>query len=468
MGNSPELEALYNLSFKVFCHFPIPALKMSRIRQLGELQKFLKKLPRSIHFLSLAGIFVICILMSQFWAQPALTKEPVTVTLLMNAGEVPHWKDLIIKDFEKENPDIRIQIIEAPNATDLTENLYTSAFILGDSPYDLVYMDVIWTGKFAAAGWLMDLSDRISEEELKIFTDKDVEAGLYKGKLYRIPLRSDAGMLYYRTDLLEQIGAKPPETFEELVKISQQLQEKKAAHWGYVWQGAQYEGLPAMFVEVLEGFGGFWVNPETNAVGLDKPEAIKAVEFLRSAIDKGISPPGVTTYREEDTRRLFVSGQAAFLRNWPYVWASAHEDDSEVKGKIGIKPMVHIPGATGGACLGGWGMGISKTSKHPEEAWKAIQYFTSKEAQKRFTLETGHMSSRRELFADPEIIAKYPHYPQLEKVVKSAVLRPPIAQYAQASDILQRYLNAALSNRSISAEKAMKSAANETRNLLGT
>jgi multiple sugar transport system substrate-binding protein len=436
---------------------------MNPINQLGI---SLKKAGKKIRFYGFWGLLLSCILMSQLWGQPAQTQEPVTITALINAGEVSYWKKLIVQDFEKENPGIHLEIIEAPNATDLTENLYTAAFILGDSPYDLVYMDVIWTGKFAAAGWLLDLSDRIPEDELKAFMDKDVEAGRYKDKLYRIPLRSDAGMLYYRTDLLEQIGAKPPETFEDLVKTSQQLQEKKATRWGYVWQGAQYEGLPAMFVEILEGFGGFWVNSETNEVGLDQPEAIKAVEFLRSAIDKNISPPGVTSYREEDTRRLFVSGESAFLRNWPYVWATANEAGSEIKGKVGIKPMVHIPGAKSGACLGGWGMGIAKTSKHPQEALKAIQYFTSKEAQRRFTLETASISSRRDLFSDPEIIAKYPHYPKFQKLVESAVLRPPIAQYAQASDILQRYLNSALSNRSLGVEKTMKSAANETRNLL--
>lgn len=425
------------------------------------------KLVRSVGLPCLLGILVACILMSQFWVLPALTQQPVTLTLLINAGEVPYWKDLMIKDFEKENPDIRIQIIEAPNATDLTENLYTSAFILGDSPYDLIYMDVIWTAKFAAARWLLDLSDRVTDKDLKVFLDKDVEAGRYRGKLYRMPLRSDAGMLYYRKDLLDKVGANPPETFEDLVKISKQLQFNNAVRWGYVWQGAQYEGLPAMFVEILEGFGGFWVNPDTNEVGLDKPEAMQAVEFLRSVIDKGISPPGVTTYREEETRRLFVSGEAAFLRNWPYVWASANDVKSKIKGKVGIKPMVHVPGKTGGACLGGWGLGISRTSKHPEEAWKAIQYFTSKEPQQRFTLETGNMSSRRDLFTDPEIIAKYPHYPKLQNVVESAVLRPSIAQYAQASDILQRYLNAAISNPQLSAEQAMKSAADETRSLLG-
>src|SRR5919199_6547968 len=438
---------------------------MSNIEKLG---RRLTRLVRRIGLPYLLGLLIACILLSQFWVQPALTQEPVTLTLLMNAGEVHYWKDLIIKDFEKENPGIHIEIVEGPNSTDLTENLYTSAFILGDSPYDLIYMDVIWTSKFAAAGWLLDLSERVTKEDLKIFLDQEVEAGRYKGKLYRIPIRAVVGMLYYRKDLLEQAGAKPPETFEDLINISKQLQEKKAIPWGYVWQGAQYEGLPAMFVEVLKGMGGFWVNPETKEVGLDKPEAIKAVEFLRSAIAQGISPGGVTTYREEDTRRLFVNGQTAFLRNWPYVWASANEDTSKIKGKVGIKPMVHVPGQTGGACLGGWGMGISKTSKHPEEAWKAIQYFSSKEPQLRFALETGNILSRRDLFTDPKMIAKYPHYPQLQKVVESAVLRPPIAQYAQASDILQRYLNAALSNPQLSAETAMRSAANETRSLLGT
>ena len=221
-----------------------------------------------------------------------------------------------------------------------------------------------------------------------------------------------------------------------------------------------------MFVEILEGFGGFWVNPETLEVGLDKPEAIQAVEFLKSTIDKGISPPGVPTYQEEETRRLFQSGDVVFLRNWPYVWPLANEESSKIKGKFGIKPMVHASGKTSGACLGGWGLGISKTSKHPEEAWRAIQYLTSAEAQRPYIIETGYLPSRKELFTDPEIVSKYSHYPQLLEVAESTVLRPPIAQYAQVSDILQRYLSAALTNSRLTPEKAMKSAADETRAVL--
>jgi multiple sugar transport system substrate-binding protein len=412
-------------------------------------------------------IFVVVLLGIIFVSvPPAHTQQPVVLNLLMTAPDAQPWKEGIIKDFESKNPGIRINIIEGPNATNLLEDLYTSAFILGDSPYDLINMDVIWTPKFAAAGWLLDLTDKVTESELTAFSPKDVEGGRYKGRLYRIPMRSDVGMLYYREDLLKQAGFNPPETFTDLIKISQALKQQDKINWGYIWQGRQYEGLAAMFVEILQGFGGFWVNPNTLEVGLDRAETLKAIAFLKETIATGISPPGVTTYQEEETRRIFQSGQAVFLRSWPYVWPLANEKDSPIRGKIAIKPMVSAPGENSGACLGGWGLGISKTTKHPQEAWKAIQYFTSEAAQRRFILQAGFVPSRRSLFTDPQIVATYPHYPQLLEVVEQAVLRPPIAQYAQTSDILQRYLSAALTNR-MTPEAAMKAAAQETRRLLG-
>jgi multiple sugar transport system substrate-binding protein len=433
-----------------------------RSKQLGRWQAFLQilKLPRflGLWIAVLLGITLLFIL-------PALTQQPVTLNLLMPAPDVQPLRQGIVKDFEAQNPGIRINVIEGPNAANAVEDLYTSAFLLGGSPYDLINMDVIWTSKFAAAGWLLDISDRVTAEELKAFSSQDVEGGRYQGKLYRLPIRSDVGMLYYREDLLKAAGFEPPETFQDLLKISKSLQQQDKTDWGFLWQGRQYEGLVTTFVEVLEGAGGFWINPDTLEVGLDRPESLKAIQFLRSTLQEGVSPPGVTTYIEEDTRRIFQSGKAAFLRSWPYVWPLANEDTSQIKGKIGIKPMVHVPGKTAGACLGGWGLGIAKSTKHPEEAWKAIQYLTNRDAQRRFILQAGYVPSRRELFTDPEIVAKYPHFPQLLEVVESAVLRPPIAQYAQASDILQRYLSAALTNRT-SPERAMKAAADETRRLL--
>lgn len=416
--------------------------------------------------LSLAqwGLLII-LLLGLLLIRPALTQERVTLTLLMHVPEAAQWSSLI-QEFEAKNPDIRINLIEGPNKTDTEEDLYTTAFLLGNSPYDLVYMDVIWASKFAAAGWLRDLSDRVSEAELARFMPSAVEAGRYQGGLYRIPFRSDAGILYYRQDLLDQMGVPPPETFSELTQIAQASQQEETVRWGYIWQGRQDEGVVATFVEVLEGYGGFWINPETLDVGLDQPTAVQAIKFLQSTIQQGISPSGVTVYGAEETLRLFQSGRAMFLRSWPYVWPLANASDSPVRGKIGIKPMVHAPGYSSGACLGGWGLGIAKTTKYPEQAWRAIQFFTSAEAQRQFVLETGYVPSRQDLFTDPQIVARYSHYPKLLEVVEQAVLRPPVAQYAQASDTLQRYLSAALTGR-LSPEAAMQAAANETRRMIG-
>lgn len=419
-------------------------------------------------FAFLLGLVIAFCLGAQFlFNQPGLTQQPTTVTVLINALEVAQWAPLV-KEFEAKNPGIRLNLVEGPNATDLVEQLYTSAFLLGDSPYDLVYMDIIWTPKFAAAGWLMDLSNRISQAQLAEFMAGDVSGGRYQGKLYRIPVRSDVGMLYYRKDLLDQVKAQPPETFTELMQISQELQrQKKGAKWGYLWQGRQYEGTAATFVEVLKGYGGFWIDPRTGTVGLDQPAASQAVEFLRRTIQQGVSPAGVTTYGEEEVRRLFQSGDAVFMRSWPYFWPLGSASDSPVRGKFAIKPMVHAPGKSSGACLGGWGLGIAKTTKHPEAAWKVVEFFTSEAIQRQLVLATGYVPSRRSLFNDPQIVAKYSYYPSLLKIVENSVLRPPIPQYEQASDILQRYLSAAFTGR-LSSERAMKAAADETRHLLSS
>ena len=201
-------------------------------------------------------------------------------------------------------------------------------------------------------------------------------------------------------------------------------------------------------------------------MGLDRPETLQAIDFLRDTIKMGVSPPGVTTYQEEEARRLFQGGRVAFMRSWPYAWPLGNQADSPIQGKIAIQAMVGTPGHSGGACLGGWGLGIAKSSKHPQAAWEVIKYFTSETVQRKLILQAGYVPSRTALFTDREIVAKYPHYPKLLEVSQNAVLRPPIAQYAQVSDILQRYLSAALTDR-ITPTQAMQSAATETRQLLG-
>jgi multiple sugar transport system substrate-binding protein len=414
----------------------------------------------------LTAILQILILLILFLTWPVA--PPVNLTLVVPAFEATYWSSLI-HDFEVKNRNIRISLIEAKNRQgDLTEKLkefYTLNFQSRNS-YDLIYMDVIWVSEFANKGWLLDLSDRISPKDLAAFLESDMVAGRYQGRLYRLPFRSDIGLLYYRKDVLEQARFQPPETFQELLKISQALQKQGAIQWGYLWQGREYEGLSAMFVEVLQGYGGFWINPTTREVGLDRPESVAAVRFLVNTIKEKISPAEVVSYSEDASFAKFRQGNAVFLRGWPYMWSQANAKDSPIRGKVGIQPMrLHTKNRSGGGCNGSWGLGIAKNSKHPNEAWRAIAYLTSARAQRRFTLETGYIPSRKILFSESKLVEKYPHFPQLSQAVQQSVLRPPIPEYARASEILQRYLNEAL-RKQRTPEDAMKAAATETRKLL--
>jgi len=413
----------------------------------------------------LAGLLSGSLELGAAAGQGTSVDEPVTVSFLVSAVEAEKLQALA-QDFEADHPHIRVQVVAGPNATDAVENLYTTSFLMGDSPYDAVFADVVWIPKFAAAGWLQPVGDRLSADELAAFLPADLAAGQYRGELYRVPFRSAMGMLYYRRDLLTAVGLAPPETFAELVAAAQAIQTNTDVPWGYVWQGLQYEGLVTNFVEIVAGFGGFWLDADTLKVGLDQPEAVRAVEFMQNLITQGISPPGVTSYLEVDSLRLFEAGQGAFLRNWPYAWGLANGPNSPIAGQVGLKPMVHAPGQTSAACLGGWGFGVSATTPHPEETWEVVRFFASRPAQKRYVLDHAYVPSRRDLFTDPDVLQRFPHYQQLLAVAERTVPRPPVGQYAQVSDILQRYLSAALSGQ-MTAERAMAAAAGETRRVLG-
>jgi multiple sugar transport system substrate-binding protein len=385
------------------------------------------------------------------------------ISFLVLASDRDVWSR-IARDFEATRPGVVVDVVEGPNATDLRENLYTASLLAGDESFDLVYMDVTWTPKFAR--WLVPLDADFPPAELAKLLPAAVEAGRFRGALYRIPVRSDVGVLFYRRDLLAKAGLAPPETFTDLTRIARALQSPPGL-WGFVWQGSQYEGLVCDFLEVLRGFGGFWANPDTLEVGLDRPEAVDALEFLRRCRtgDDAISPPGVTAYKEDESRRLFQDGRAVFLRNWPYVWRLAQAPGSPVSGKVGVLPMVKAPGGRSAGTLGGWGFGVSRFSHERELAVDFIRHVISLPGQRALCGESGYAPALAAAYRDPQLLAANPFLSDLLRLHENAVARPVIQDYARASDILQRHLSSALAGLA-SPPDALRAAARETRLLL--
>jgi multiple sugar transport system substrate-binding protein len=388
-----------------------------------------------------------------------------TIAVLLPPSERPSWAP-IAERFEAAHPGVDVDLIEGPQSTNLREDLYTAALLARDPSFDLVYMDVTWTSKFASAGWLRPLDTSFGPDAAARFLPAAIEAGRYQGRLYRIPVRTDVGVLYYRRDWLEAAGLAPPRTLADLVRVARALQ-RPPERWGFVWQGKQYEGLVCDYLEVLRGHGGFWIDPATLEIGLDRPEARAALAFMKRCLGPdAISPPGVTTYAEEESRRLFQDGRAVFLRNWPYAWRLSQAEDSPLRGRVGVMAMVGAaPGGAAGT-LGGWGLGVSAFSRHPDLAAEFIRAVVALEGQRDACAASGYAPALRAAYDDSTLRAANPFLPELLRIHEHAVARPVIARYALSSDILQRHLSAALAG-GVPAERALADAARETRAVLG-
>lgn len=416
-------------------------------------------------FAALGGVGLVLLAAAGCGSGGAGRDAGPVVRVLVPASERPFWKPLAER-FEAAHPGARVDLVEGPESTDLREDLYTASLLARDPTFDLVYMDVIWTAKFAAAGWLRPLDGEVPVAELAAMLPAAREAGRWHGRLYRLPVRTDVGVLYGRRDLLEASGRGMPETFDAFFAAAHALQSPPA-RWGWVWQGRQYEGLVCNYLEVLRGCGGFWVDPATLEVGLDRPAAARALALLRRAVAKGgISPPGVTTYQEEEGRRLFQDGRAVFLRNWPYAWALVQGKDSPVAGRVAVAPMPHEPGRESGVTLGGWGLGVSAYSRHPELALAFARSTLTLASQRLLCGPTGFAPARIEAYRDSVLLATNAFLPRIEALHAHAVARPAIARYDLASDILQRHLSAALTGGEEPA-RALAAAAAETREAIG-
>ncbi|MEO0351350.1 MAG: ABC transporter substrate-binding protein [Cyanobacteria bacterium P01_A01_bin.15] len=423
------------------------------VRSKGRKKRWLEPLKL------LLAVQVLCLLLwGLTWPKP----PPMMLSFVVPQDEVRPWQT-VVTSFEKSHPNIRISLVSDPitgYTTDQRKAIYTADFQADTAQYDLVYMDVVWPLQFAER--LRDLTPYLEKDgvDLSGFLTSEVVAGQLDGRLYRLPMRADIGLLYYRQDLLNQARMELPQTLRELAQVVNGLRPNT----GYLWQGSRYEGLVANFVEVVDGFGGTWIEPTTGQVGLDTPATVAAAELLQQLIQQGISPDEVITYTEQDSLQRFMEGQTVFLRGWPYFWAELQRSD--LAGKVAIAPPFSFSNGSGTGCRGGWGFGIPNNASHPDAAWEAIRYFTSAPAQKQFVLASGFLPSRSALFQDPDIVAQYPQMPQMLAYLEDAsIFRPLIEQYGAASEILQTVLGDMLRGQQ-SAKAAMEQAQAETEALL--
>jgi len=380
----------------------------------------------------------------------AWARTPVVVRVLMPAP-FAEATAAMVADFNRQQRRIRIQVTRGPFETESVSDLAISSLLLGDSPYDLLLMDVTWTAKYARAGWLLPLDTWLGADALEPLLAGARAGNRIDGQLWRLPLVADMGLLYWRTDLMEA----PPRSPDELVAISRRLQEQGQVRWGYVWQGRQYEGLSCVFVELIEGFGGHWGGD--GSMGLDGRAASEAAGWLRQLVTTGVTPAAVGSFAEPEALQSFEAGEAAFLRNWPYAWQELQRPGSAVAGKVGVTTMVASADGRHAATQGSWGLAVLAGSPHPSEAVAVLRALTSASSQRQLVQRYGYTPTLTSLFDDPDLVTERPLLPVLRQALDEAVLRPITPAYAQLSDILQRQLSAVIAGN-LPAELAMERA----------
>lgn len=311
--------------------------------------------------------------------------EGVSLKAFFSAvGDEAAANEALIEQFEEETG-VEVEIVTAPQSA--TDNLSQQLQFLGArSPdIDVYQIDVIWPG--ILADHAVDLKEYIPPEEIEAHFPAIVENNTVDGKLVGLPWFTGAGLLYYRTDLIEKYGyTAPPDTWDALEEMAQKIQageraEGNSSFWGFVWQGNNYEGLTSNALEWQYSHNGGRIIEPNGAITVNNPNT--AAAFTRAAgwIDT-ISPAEVTTYQEEESRGIWQNGNAAFMRNWTYAYALGNREDSAIKGKFDAA-VLPTGAELNAATLGGWQLMVSRYSKNPEVAAEFVRFMAGHDAQKR-------------------------------------------------------------------------------------
>ena len=337
-----------------------------------------------------------------------------------------------------------VKLFTPPQSTTDILALFRQMFAAKSSDLDVINVDVVWPGMIK--DHLLDLKPYSKGVEKEHFPSI-VANNTADGRLIAMPWFTDAGLLYYRKDLLEKHGEKAPTTWEELAATAKKIQdaERKAGNadmQGFVFQAKAYEGLTCGAVEWLWSYGGGNIVDDKGNITVNNPKAAKALNTAASWIGT-IAPTGVLNYGEEDARGVFQSGNAVFMRNWPYAWSLGNGKDSKIAGKIGVSALPK-GGADGknAATLGGWQLAVSKYSKHPKEAADLVMYMTSKEIQKERAIKGSYNPTIPSLYQDQDVLAAAPFFGDLYNVFTSAVPRPATATGLKYNEVSAAFWNA--------------------------
>jgi multiple sugar transport system substrate-binding protein len=372
----------------------------------------------------------------------AMTSVSATGPITFATGKIDTgYLPGLVRQWNAAHPRQKVTVIYLPDESDeqhaqLAENLQARSDV-----YDVMSLDVIWTAEFASNNWIIPVSQSLVP--LQDFLRPAVDTATYDGKLYAVPFTSNAGLLYYRTDLVR----RPPSTWGQLEQDARTIAPRHHMA-GYAGQFAAYEGLTVNFAEAVQSAGGSILSADGSQATVNTPQARQALSFLVNGFREGWIPRAALGYDEEASRRAFEAGHLLFLRNWPYVYGEASKPGpgNTVAGKFGVTTLPG-PGGPGSSSLGGANLAVSAFSRHQATALAFIRFLTSLPSERRVLVDASLPPVWTRLYESKALIRRFPYLPVLRKAIAAAQPRPKIADYNQLSLAISSAVHRALAQQ---------------------
>lgn len=333
----------------------------------------------------------------------------------------------------------KITFVPLANSADASRALLVQRLAAHDSDISLMNMDTIWTSEFAAAGWLRPITGAQRQEALHNVLPIVAQGSQYKGTLYVVPLNTNAQLLWYRKDLVPT----PPKTWDQMIADARKL---PASDGLIEEQGQEYEGYTVWFNSLDASAGGQIVT--TNGTPLLGKPAVVAAQTILDVARSGRADPSLSTDQEDQGRLTFEAGKAAFMVNWPYVYAAARTDaktsavTKKVFDNIGWAPYPAIyPNIPGRSSVGGANIGISKYGPAPALAEQAALCMTRPYWQNQEAINEGLPPVTIDSYTNPQVVKAYPFASVLLKQLEHATTRPQTPLYSDVTLAIQQTLH---------------------------
>ncbi|KOS56640.1 ABC transporter substrate-binding protein [Rhodococcus rhodochrous] len=335
----------------------------------------------------------------------------------------------------------------------------------GDDTLDLMTLDVVWTAEFAEAGWALPLPPDVAAAVSEGTLAGPLESATWQGTLYAAPLNTNTQLLWYRKDLMPD--GRPPQTWDEMIDIASGLAAEGRPSWIGV-QARQYEGLMVWFNTLLASAGGSVVAEDGTTVTVaDGDAAVTALDIMKRVATAPGADPSLNQSDEAAARLGMESGKAAFQVNWPFVYPGIIENSEKgflpfvdengnvtaentgntvltVNGEQNFLPAPYpsvIPGRPAEVTIGGFNIGVARTTRYPDLAFEAVQCLRNEENQRNNAVDGGVPPTLASLYDDPEFQQAYPMWREVRESLENAAVRPVSPAYQSISTLITATLN---------------------------